>query len=131
MVDLNDPQPGYYKRRLAKGGVEVPARIWWEWGDRETCAACGGLMGNIHVGPCRECDGEGTVLMSDDILRCTINGEDRDPFEEWSWLAGHPITEAEYKYLMADAEHAREYRPDDPKANPRKPVDLDKMKPLF
>ena len=34
------------------------------------------------------------------------------------------ITLAEYQFLVADAEHAREWRPDHPKAKPREAVDF-------
>lgn len=57
-------------------------------------------------------------------LLCQVAGEWADPYETWSWVAGQRIGEAEYRFLMADAEHAMEHRPSAPRANPRKKIDL-------
>ena len=69
--------------------------------------------------------------MEDDVLHCLVNGQRRDPYSEWLWLAKEPITEAEYDFLVDDAAHARTHRPDDPKAHPGEPIDLGTMKPVF
>jgi DNA polymerase-1 len=66
------PQCGCYKRRLVRGGPEVPAVIW-----AEPCAKPG------HV-----------------ILKCEVGGKARDPFEEWPRLSMTPITKAEYVGMM-------------------------------
>lgn len=97
----NDPQSGFYKRRLVKGAAFVPARIW------------------------RAPDGEGGSTCF-----CLVDGKTRDPLAEWPRLAMQPITQAEYDFMVADADHARRYRPDDPKADPRKPIKLDEHKPV-
>ena len=109
-IDLNEPQEGYYRRRLVRGGPWVAARIWWVRGD---------------------IDQETSHQMSDDVLRCVVNGRRRDPYREWLWLAKEPITEAEYNFLVDDAAHARAHRPDDPKGKPDAPIDLNKMDPIF
>lgn len=41
-----------------------------------------------------------------------------------------PVPEAEYRFLVADAAHAREWRPDHPKASPREPVDFSTLLPF-
>jgi hypothetical protein len=41
-----------------------------------------------------------------------------------------PVTESEWRFLVADDDHAGKYRPDDPKANPRKPVNFHKYLPF-
>lgn len=95
----NDPQEGYYRRRLVRGGPWVPARIWWQDGERDAA-------------------GE---LISDQVLYCMVGAELRDPYAEWTWLAGQPIGEAEY--------NAMQQRRDVP--NPHQPIDHLSIKPPF
>lgn len=96
------PQCGYYKRKLIKGGPYVSARVW------------------------RECeiDVETAESTERDVLLCEVNGFRRDPHSEWMRLATQPITEEEYRFEVADCAHARRYRPDDPKAQPHKKINL-------
>lgn len=101
------PQCGFYQRRLVKGGVFVPARIWRE-------PALDPVTG--------EPTGE-------DILRCELGEEPRDPVLEWDRLAKNPISREKYQFEMADRTWARQYAPGDPKANPTKPVDFGNLKP--
>lgn len=42
----------------------------------------------------------------------------------WPFCSKRPVTEAEYRYLVAHAGWARDHAPDHPKAQPRKPVDF-------
>lgn len=108
-MKMNDPIPGHYVRRLVRGGVLVPVRIFYIDGDRDD-------------------DGE---LMSDQLLCCEVAGERRCPFTEWMYVAGHEITEDDYNYRMAILRHVQEHEPDAPERTPNAPVDLSKMKPLF
>ena len=48
---------------------------------------------------------------------------------EWVWTSGEPITEAYYRFLIDDLEHARLYRPDSPEANPKKAIDWNTLPP--
>lgn len=41
-----------------------------------------------------------------------------------------PTTEADYRFLVADSAHAKEYRPADPKASPRQAVDFNRLLPF-
>lgn len=41
-----------------------------------------------------------------------------------------PIPEHTYRFMVADAEHASDWRPDDPKASPKKAVDFNKLLPF-
>ena len=91
-----DPQPGYYKRKLVKGGPFVMARIW-----READPATGKT-----------------------VVRCEVGGQARDPLAEWTRLSMAPITAAEFGFEVADADHARKYRPGDPKATPGRSINL-------
>lgn len=96
-----DPQCGFFKRRLVKGGPWVPARIWI---DAEVCPETG-------------------ELLSDERLQCEVNGAWADPDDAWSWICANPISEQEFKYLTALASHCAKHEPDHPAANPRKPID--------
>lgn len=109
-IDINEPQPGHYRRRLVRNGAWVPAKIWRVYG---------------------EVDKESGHKMADDVLHCLVDGRPRNPYTEWLWLAKEPIKEAEYRFMVADEIHAKEHRPDDPKAHPGKPADLSKMKSIF
>ncbi len=109
-IDINEPKPGFYRRRLVRGGPWVPALIFWEYGD---------------------VDDESGHKLSDDVLHCYVNGQKRNPYTEWVFLGGQPITEAEYRFMVDDAAHARAHRQSDPKATPDQPIDLGKMDPIF
>lgn len=79
-----------------RGGPFVPCRIWWERAAREPCDECGG---DGHFGgeePCYRCKGAGDLPVSDDWLLCDVDGKPADPYEQWLWVAKHPISEAEY-----------------------------------
>jgi hypothetical protein len=95
------PHCGWFKRKLVKGGVFVPARIWMF----------------------QDVDAETGELLSDEELQCEVNGARADPEEAWSWICGNPITEQEYRYLEARIKHAAVHEPDDAFADPRKPID--------
>lgn len=92
-----EPQCGFYKRKMVSGGIHVPARIWLE-------QVIDPLTGE---------------LTADEVLRCQIDGAERNPVEAWPWLFANPIAESEYHYMVAQAEWAREHAPTDPAANPR------------
>lgn len=98
------PQCGWYKRKLVKGGVFVPARIWMV----------------------QETDPETGELLSDELLQCEVNGAYADPEEAWSWICANPITEPEFHYLTARISFAVRNEPNDPFADARKPIDLNK-----
>ena len=49
----------------------------------------------------------------------------------WPWCARRPIPKSEYEYLVARGNHAREWLPHSPAANPRKPMDWNKAKTIF
>lgn len=84
MKKINDPQPGFYKKRLWARGPWAPVRLWLEDGERDELGR----------------------LMSDQILRCEWNPNLHDPLafypidpiEEWTWL--WPIKEDEYEWLI-------------------------------
>lgn len=95
-----DPECGWFKRRLVKGGPEVPARIWMYQPTDENGDLC-----------------------DDEKLQCEVDGRFADPHEQWSWLCGIPITEAQFNHLTALRQWSEQHAPNEPYANPRKPVD--------
>lgn len=98
---IDDPQPGYWAMRVAKGGVEVGARIYW-------CDHEPGEPGNKLERP---------------FLDAEINGVRVPPSRVWEHR-GRAVNEAEYRFLVADRAWARQYKPSSPEANPEKAVDL-------
>lgn len=105
----DDPQCGWFQRRLVKDGIMVPARIWM---DQPT-------------------DDEGD-LVADEVLRCEVNGEYAKPEDQWTWLCGNPIRESDFHYMMARKAFAEEHAPHEPAANPRQPINwLDVPTPTF
>lgn len=111
-VDLNDPIVGWYRRRLVRQGPFVPARIWLADGDR---------------------DPETGELVSDQKLLCQVwdghGPQERDVYDEWSYLAGNPITEAEFNTMVATMDWARNTVA--PEGDPRTRIDLTRTPPIF
>lgn len=99
-INPDEPQCGWFKRRLVKGGVFVPARVW------------------MHQ-PVDQ-DGE---LVGEEVLQCETDGQCRDANDQWSWLADNPITESEFNFLTATRKWCTENAPHEPYANPGQPVD--------
>lgn len=99
---VGTPRPGFYRRKLVKGGPYVGVVIFYAcpWNDE-----------------CQPTERSRPLL-------CMVNGEHADPVQTWEWVAGQKISEDEYNYLMADAAHATEFRPTAPRANPRKKIEL-------
>lgn len=101
-VNDGTPQCGWYKRKLVKGGVFVPARIWMF----------------------QDVDPVTGELLSDEVLQCEVNGAFADPEDTWSWICANPITESEFRYLNARIDYALRHEPQDPFANAKAPIDI-------
>ena len=86
---VSDPLPGFYRRRLVKGGPWVPARIFYS---------------------------------GDGLLLCEVNGISADPLDAWTWLAGHPISEDEFRWRTETMKWASGTNA--PEATPSEPIDL-------
>lgn len=95
-----EPQCGWYRRRLVPGGPLVAVRI--------------SMRADVDA------DGE---LTGDETLEAWLGGNWRDPQEEWTYCAGRPVTEAEFLYMEARAHHATQFDPGSPFASPRKRID--------
>lgn len=96
-----EPQCGYFRRKLVKGGPDVPARIW------------------LH----QELDVEALELIGDEELRCEVDGRAADAADQWMWLAGNPITLEEWKYMSARRAWAAHHEPNDAFAEPSQAID--------
>ena len=96
----NEPQVGFFKRKLVRGGPFVPCEIRMV---QEVCPTTGELVADEH-------------------LQCLVNGIRHDVEDEWLFLAKNPITEGEFKYLTGLREWAAWHSPADPAANPKVPL---------
>ena len=115
-MDIALVRPGYWKLRLVRSGPFVPARIWL-------------------------CDHE--PFNEDNTLdrwpipfpAGEVAGQWVDPREIWLrvigdsviWKRVEPIDERVFKWMMKDMSWAKEYAPDDPIANPRRPANLSQL----
>lgn len=100
---IDAPRPGLWAVRLRSGAVEVAARIFWHRTEHEP--------------------GEPENIMDRSaILSAELNGE-LVPLEAVWLRRGRPITEAEFKFLVADRAWAAKHAPSLPEANPREPID--------
>ena len=103
---VDQPEPGYFRMRLVKGGVFVAARIV--------------LDGHLWSA---EINGE-------------PQGEpDPDHFAVEAvhriWTSGTRIDQSEHDYLLSVARWAEQNAPASPPANPRKPINLIAQPPIF
>ena len=96
-----DPQDGFYKRRLVRGGPWVPARIW----------------------RAPEIDFISGKETGFDIVRCEVMGKPRNPVAQWDALGRLPITKADFDHLMAVGNWAKQYAPNSSEAKPEAPID--------
>ena len=103
-----DPQAGYYRRKLVKGGPWVPVAIW----------------------VVQETDEDG-LLVDDERTVCLVDGKPADAEETWSYCCMNPIEEDAYKHRIKYGEWATEWHPTAPEANPRRAIDLNKADPVF
>jgi hypothetical protein len=109
VTEHGDPIPGYYRLKLIKGGPWVGARI-------------------VYGPPPDPIDG--TELDRAPRWQAWLDGKmigaDRDPHRAGAfriWPA-HSIEKAEYEYLIANSQWAKANSPNDPAANPGRPIDL-------
>ena len=105
-----DPQPGFWLVRLAKGAPQVPAAI-------------------VRVHTTAEPGNPANLMERSPFLAAFVAGEPVDLDAVWQ-RRGEPITEAEYNFRIADLEHAKAWRPDDPRGKPREAVDWQNVLPF-
>lgn len=97
-----EPQCGYFKAKTRRYALLVPAKIF--------------MLSVV---------GEDGELVEPERLVCEIGDERTDVFDAWMRLCVRPISAAEYSYLMAVRDWARQSAPDQPQhpRNDGKPVD--------
>lgn len=94
----DEPQAGWWKMRLKPKCAWVPVRIWLE---QEVL------------------DGE---LIAPEVLKCTVDGEEKDPREVWVWCSQRPIEEHEFRYMTALRAWQRANEPE--AWDPYRPIDM-------
>lgn len=106
----DEPVAGFYRGRMVRGGVWVTIRIWY--------------------GPPHD-PITGEELDRSPRWQAERNGELVAVYAVWPYCAGEPISEAEYRFMLADAKWAREHAPGDPKAKPTERPDFSDLAPPF
>lgn len=116
--DAGKPQPGFYKIKLTKGGVFVPARLIHQPG-RDPVD--GSLLDRSYWWT--------AIIDGDQVAEPSINPIEAGVFRIWPicW----EIDEREYDYMLANAEWTRAHAPHEPAANPRQAVDIRQLDPVF
>lgn len=76
-------------------------------------------------------DSECFPLDRSPVLLAFVGGEEADPFEQWSFVAGNPISAIDYETMLAQHAWDRTYAPASPGANPRQPVNIRQLPPAW
>lgn len=117
--ELGNPEPGLFKIRMVRGGIDVAARI-----SRLCHCTVNGGGGNLAHEWAESCDRYPP-------LTAEINGRDRPGMKYvwWVWTGGRFIGRKTYDYLLADAKWCRDYAPTEPRAKPWRAVDINRTAP--
>lgn len=103
--DMNTPEPCHVLIKMVKRGPHVAARIFW-------CDHEPGFPDNkLDRWPVP-------------FLAAEIDGRPAAVERVWHAVWEQKITESEYRFRVADSEHAKRWRPNEAIAQPTKPVDL-------
>jgi hypothetical protein len=110
-------EPMFYRVRLVKDGKMVGVKIWKGFGQDPLT---------------------GETLERAWKWRAAVNGDEIDINEIEPQFAdgtgydvrGEAIAETDYDWYVADYRWARDHSPNDPSANPRKPVDMNTIDPI-
>lgn len=106
-INPNLPVAGFYKRRLVKGGPWTGVKIWF------------GQPADPWTGELLDRSPRWQSQVGTD----DVKGE-AETIDLWTWVAGHPIDEKEYRYLLRLTDWAVKNAPEAPEANPRQPINL-------
>ncbi len=109
-VRIDKPEPGYFRMRLVKGGPWVGAIIF------RPCP--------IEMHP-------ETFQAVDRWPHLQAEVDGKPAGVDRVWTSGRRVPMAEYLFLRDDRAWAREYAPQSPEANPRQPVNLGALLPIF
>ncbi|MGH7746567.1 MAG: hypothetical protein ACREQ5_17675 [Candidatus Dormibacteria bacterium] len=107
------PVTGYYRTKLVRGGVFVPVKLWW----------------GAPIDP----EDYSQTLDRSPRWQALVDGElfMGNVLDVWAFCAGRQISEAEYRFMVARASHARTYDTGHPSAEPRRPVDFNRIPLVF
>ncbi len=113
------PEPGFFEVKMCKGGVGVSARIW-----RRCVCTINGPDAHDWIDTCDRYPHD---------LTAVINGRERERQSavDWIWLTGRMIERKMYDYLLADAEWCRLHAPDEPRAKPWRPANINRTAPAI
>lgn len=98
---VDQPQDGFFKRRLVRGGSWVAAKIWRE----------------------SETDFVTNKPTGFDVVRCEVDGKPRNAAQQWDALQRFPITKADFDYLVANSTWHKQHKPNSSEANPSRAID--------
>lgn len=111
---ITEPVAGYYRRRLVKGGVWMPVKLWF------------GPPLDPETGEELDRSWRWQAMDGDKLV-----AGDAEIQDVWTRCCREPINATEYFYLVADRAWCRENAPHLPEASPHKPIDLNQIQPLF
>lgn len=98
-VHVDEPRAGWFKIKLKTRCCWVPVRIWLE----------------------QETD-EAGELIAPEVLKCTVDGELRDPCQVFNWCCRQVIEEHEFRYMTALRLWQRVNEPE--AWDPYRPIDM-------
>lgn len=105
---VDQPEPGYFRIRLVKGGPWVAATI-----ERDQHGVWSAIIDNQRSSGAAHTD----PALATDVFRI--------------WHYGERITPAEHAYLVERAAYCRLHMPDAPEANPTQPITIGRLPPAF
>lgn len=118
-IQVGVPRTGFYKTRLINSGLWVAVRFWYGQ------PVIDGEVQDRFERWCVEVNGRTDRFDKEAGHRVPL-----DALDVWPWAAGHPITMAEYYFLLRRKDWAEKHAPEHPAANPREPINLRKLKPV-
>ena len=115
--NIANPQPGFFRMRMVKGGVYVPARIF--------------LPCPMVVGDWTSCDAHpDDWCMPMDRSRWLKGEINLRPADLWRvWGFGQPIPIEEFEFMVEVVRWAKVHAPESPEAKPWRPIDLRALPP--
>ena len=122
-ISFEEIIPGTYRVRLVRGGLFVGVRFWHGQPTFDGDELDRSPRWNVEV------DGRTSRRIVDDDGNDTGVRELLDPWEVWPFAGGNPISEQEFAFLARRREWAEQNDPEHPAAQPRKAIDVRKLRP--
>lgn len=83
-INEKEPQCGFFQRKVQ---VYNSLKTYW-------------VPAKIYL--VQEVDEETGELVSPEVIACVVDGVRKDPLVEWTWVAGHPISEKSYLRMESE-----------------------------